>query len=411
MQTESTPVKKQEKQKHHILVMMLVVPFLLGLGVDLYAPSLPIIANYFHTSNGLVQQTIGFYMLAFGVGHLILGVLSDIIGRRKIILASTICFIVASFAAAVSPNVYLLIIARFFQGLGAAGFGVAFKAVITDCFTGKDLIKAMTYFTTAWALGPIVGPVIGGYLQHYFNWQADFYFFGLYGIAIFIYIFLTLPETHTNFLPPEPKQIYYSVKSVISHPIFLCGSIMLAFAYAILVLFNVVGPFLIQDVLHYSVVAYGRMALLLGLGYFLGSLLSRFLIHYFEPMSIVLFAVISGLCVSVIMLLLGIFVAINLYIILPPVLLLLFMCGLIFPHMMAKIFSLFPKQGGTVNALYGVFVVPGVFFMTLFVSVLKTNSQMPMTLTYIGLFSLCLLFFIFVLKLSHNYSGGHKNEL
>ena len=104
MQTESTSIKTQEKQKHHILVMMLVVPFLLGLGIDLYAPSLPIIATYFHVSSGLVQQTIGFYMLAFGVGQLILGVLSDVIGRRRIILVSTLCFIVASFFAAFSAK-------------------------------------------------------------------------------------------------------------------------------------------------------------------------------------------------------------------------------------------------------------------------------------------------------------------
>jgi DHA1 family bicyclomycin/chloramphenicol resistance-like MFS transporter len=398
-----------KKHERHIMVLMFLIPFLMGLGIDLYVPSLPVIANYFQVSSGLVQQTIGFYILSFGIGQLVLGILSDIIGRKKIMLASALCFIAASFLAGFSPNIYLLIIYRFLQGLGVAGLGVAIRAVATDCFVGKDLVKTMSYIATSWALGPIVGPVIGGYLQHYFNWQADFYFFGLYGTLIFIYILLVLPETHVNLLSPQPKRIYRSIKSVIVHPVFLYGSIMLAFGYAILVLFNVIGPFLIQNVLRYSVVAYGNMALFLGLGYFVGNLLNRFLINYFQPMSLVFFAVISGLLVSLVMLLLGMLLTINLYIILPPVLLMLLLCGLIFPNMLAKIMSLFPEQAGTANALYGAFMALGVFLMTVFASTLNTNSQIPMTLTYVGLFLICLLLFIVVLKLGNR--GGNKNEL
>jgi MFS transporter, DHA1 family, multidrug resistance protein len=386
----------------HVMFLMLLIPFLMGSGIDLYVPSLPAIADYFHVGSGLVQQTIGFYMLSFGVGQLFLGVLSDIIGRRKIILAGSFCFFVASFLSAYAANIYLLIALRFFQGLGMAGLGVSIRAVARDCFSDKELVKAMTYLATSWALGPIIAPVIGGYLQHYFNWQANFHFLGLYGVMIFIYTFFALAETNIHLSSPHPKEIYRSVKTVVMHPVFLCGSFMLAFAYSILVLFNVIGPFLIQNVLKYSVVSYGHMALLLGLGYFSGSFFNRFLIRHFKSMHVVFAAVMFGFITGIIMLLLGMAMKINLYIILIPVLLQLFVCGLIFPNIMAKIISLFPKQAGTASAVYGSFISLGVFLMTIFATMLKTSSQIPMAFTYVGLFLFCLALFLMMLKMDKN---------
>lgn len=387
------------KSIRNIKILLILIPFLMGLGIDLYVPSLPTIAKYFAVNHNLAQQTIGFYLLSFGVGQLFLGVLSDIIGRKKIILAGSVCFFIASFLSAHAANIYFLIALRFLQGLGMAGLGVATRAIATDCFSSKDLIKAITYIAVSWALGPIIGPVIGGYLQHYFDWQANFYFFGLYGLLIFIYVLLALPETNINLSSPKLKEIYLNVKSIITQPIFLLGCFTLAFNYSVLVLFNVIGPFLIQNVLHYSVVSYGHMALFLGLGYFFSTLLNRFLVIHFKPMNIVLFAIIFGFFISIIMLLLGMFIKINIYIILPLVLLQLTMCGLIFPNTMTKIMNLFPKLAGTANAIYGTLLSLGVFLMTLFATTLKTTSQIPMTITYIGLFLLCLLFFIPMLKI------------
>lgn len=277
-----------------------------------------------------------------------------------------------------------------------------------DCFSGKELVKAMTYFATAWAIGPIIGPVIGGYLQHYFNWQANFTFFSIYGTVIFIYAFFALPETNLNLSSAKPKEVGRSVIAIISHPVFMSGACMLAFAYSVLVLFNVIGPFLIQGVLKYSVIVYGQLALLLGFGYFFGTFSNRFLMHKFESMMLVRFAIILGFIASISMLVLGIAIKINLYIILIPVLIQLYVCGLIFPNTLAKIVSLFPRQAGTANALYGAIICLGVFFMTLFAACLKTDTQIPMSLTYIGLFFGCLLLFLLMQKLDKNISISFK---
>lgn len=113
----------QQINKTNIMFLLFTIPFLMGICIDLYVPSLPIITDYYHTTTSLAQLTIGAYMLSYSVGQVFLGVLSDSVGRRKILLASNVFFILASFTATIALNIYILILCRFLQGLGTAGMG------------------------------------------------------------------------------------------------------------------------------------------------------------------------------------------------------------------------------------------------------------------------------------------------
>ena len=388
MQSSSVPPR-------FVMIMIFIVPFLMGIGIDLYVPSFPHIASYFQVSSGLVQLTVAFYVIANGMGQLILGVISDSLGRKKILLMSSLFYTIVSFLAVFSPNIYFLIFCRFLQGLGISGLAAVSRAVAADCFSGKDLAKAMIYMSIGWALGPLIGPVIGSYLQHYFDWQANFYFFSFYGLIIFIYMYALLPETHFKRSSIQLKEMCCGIKKVIFHPIFFFGILLLSLIYSVLILFNLIGPFLIQNVLHFSVVAYGKVALFLGGGYLLGNLFNRLLIHHFEPTDIAVFGLIGGTLISALMVILSITNSMNLYIIIIPVFLLLFMSALIFPHIQAKCFSLFSFQlAGTASAVYGFLLASGGFLLTLFVTTLPLNSQKPMALVYLGLFSLSILMYL-----------------
>jgi DHA1 family bicyclomycin/chloramphenicol resistance-like MFS transporter len=280
-------------QRKFIWVLFLV-GFLMGLGIDLYVPSLPAITNYFHTQPSLVQLTIGLYMLGYGIAQIFFGVLSDSLGRRKILVASALVYSLVSFLTAFSPNIYVLNALRFLQGISIAGLAVVARAMAVDCFTGKDLAKATSYFGISWSLGPILGPFIGGYLQHYFNWQANFYLFGVYGFVVFIFVYLKIPETNLQLIPLNFQQFYKNIRNVTTHPLFLFITFIGGFAYAMIVVFNIVGPFLIQTVLNYSVLEYGYMALLLGVVYFFGCISNRFLIGHFNIMSLLLFGLVGA---------------------------------------------------------------------------------------------------------------------
>lgn len=386
-------------QQRNLMLSLFLIPFLLGTGIDLYVPSLPAIAHYFQVSHHLVQFTIGLYMLGYAFGQVVLGVLSDSVGRKKILVISGFLFSGISFLAALSPNVFFLIACRFFQGFMIAGAAVVCRAMATDCFSDLALTKAMTHISTSWALGPIIGPAIGGYLQHFFNWQADFYFFGIFSVLTFAFVAVSLSETRQHLVPFNGRAAYKIIKEVVTHPIFLLYSLLASLFYAILVVFNVVAPFLIQVDLHYSVVSYGHLALLLGFGYFAGSLSNRYAINYFPAPRIVLFSTLSGLAMCMIMACTGIFMQPNLYSLLFPALFLFFFCGLAYPNLMVKSAQFFPKIAGTAGAIYGSCVAGSVFLMTTTATGLPTHTQTPVAMMYLIMLLVCLILFMFTQKL------------
>jgi MFS transporter, DHA1 family, multidrug resistance protein len=399
MSNKTKPISKALKCK--ITILNIIIPFLMGTAIDLYVPSLPVVANYFHVQNYLVQLSIGLYMFGYAMGQMLFGVLADHHGRKKVLLGSIIFFTVVSFIAAWSPNVYVLNVCRFLQGLAVAGL-TTYRAITMDCFSGLELTKAMNSISVSWALGPIVGPFIGSYLQHYFSWQANFYFFGCYGLAILFYTAIFIPETHFELVRFNSCNLRRFIISMLTNKLFLCYSAVLVFTYAALVIFNVVAPFLVQVVLKYSVIEYGRIALLLGFGYFFGNTVSRFLVSYFPPLCIAFSGICGAVITSFIMIGLGVFIELNLSIVIIPAFLLFCFCGLIFPNVAGTILNLFNKNAGVVNAIMGTVQVSGVFLLSILATLLKTDSQMPLALFYAASMLLNLLLILGCKNLNKN---------
>ncbi|MCS5956610.1 MFS transporter [Klebsiella variicola subsp. variicola] len=198
-----------------IKMLIFSIPFLMGLGVDLYVPSLPAISNAFNTQVSTVQLSIATYMFGYGIGQFFLGIISDSLGRRLILKYCSITFFLSSlFCIALVPSIYWLNLWRFIQGLSIAGLAVVARAMIVDVFSGSDLFKFTNYFGLSWSLGPIIGPNIGGYLQNYFDWKANFVFFAIYGMLLALISFVNLPETNKNLKPLNKSFNVYNIKKV-----------------------------------------------------------------------------------------------------------------------------------------------------------------------------------------------------
>ncbi len=395
-------------QKRNIYFLVFIVPFLMGLGVDLYVPSLPVITSFFHTNASLVQLTVSLYLLGYGLGQVVLGVLSDSFGRRKVLLISAVFFTIVSFACILSPNVFVLETLRFLQGICIAGLAVVVRAMVVDVFSGSELSKATNYFTLSWSLGPIIAPFIGGNLENYFGWQANFILFGLYGLFIFIYAFVKLPETNSHLSVLSFSQTYNNLREIITAPVFMIITTVSAIGYAIIVLFNVVGPFFIEMVLKYSVTQYGNIALVLGFAYFLGATANRFVIGYFNNKSLLLFGLISSLTGSILMLLLGFTLGMNLFVVLIPIFLIFFFIGFIVPNALAETMAMFSSIAGTASAVFGTITGIIVFLVTMFGSRLKTTSQIPLAFTYFCLLVISIMLFYISGKLEHKHELALK---
>jgi MFS transporter, DHA1 family, multidrug resistance protein len=395
--------KMSAASRRHLLVLICSVPFLMGLAVDLYVPSLPVIVDYFHVRSGCVRLTIGVYLLGFGVGQLVLGILSDAWGRRSVVLWSAAFFTAASLAAALAPNIYLLLLCRLLQGLSIGGIAAATRAVIADSFLDLALIKTIGVYVMSWSLGPIIGPFIGGYLQHYFNWQADFYFFAIYGLFVFIFAAKNMPETHLHLVPLQLKKFYEGVKTFLTMPLFLGYSIIGCLFYTVLVFFNILGPFLLQVVLKCSVVTYGYIALLMGFAYFAGNFCNRILINYMQPIRVVYIAMGSALAVALMFVGVGLYLPLNIILVVIPAGILFFLTGFIIPNLSGLIAGTFGKMAGTASALTGSIGAVGAFITSALAATLKTDTQMPLAYSYAIIIFVCLI----LLLISQYYIRAH----
>ena len=94
-----------------------------------------------------------------------------------------------------------LVIARFFQALGAAAGGVISRAMVRDVFNGEKVAQAQSFINLAFSLTPLMAPLVGGYLLIFFGWRSTFLALFLFGIICLLILFLKIPET----LPIEKR--------------------------------------------------------------------------------------------------------------------------------------------------------------------------------------------------------------
>jgi predicted MFS family arabinose efflux permease len=319
-------------------------------------------------------------MLAYGFGQSVLGIISDYTGRKKIMVPCAAIYVLASILSAFSPNITFLIFYRFIQGLCLGGLATVIRAIAVDVFPGIQLMKAMSNISISWSLGPIIGPAIGSHLQHYWNWQAGFFFFGTYGFIILLAIQFFLPETLRQKTPLSSKTIVRNVKQITSHSIFLCMALIGSFIYALFILFNVIAPFLLENILQYSVIDYGHAALILGLSYCVGNVANRFLINYHHPMAIAQLGLKTALILCTCMVMLSYLLPLRAILIIIPTALLFIVCGFIIPNIFGKFSSLFSEAAGTASALAGLLVALSGGIISLFATQFRINTNLPLVI-------------------------------
>lgn len=175
----------QNYSRPYVLFLFILLGLLAAfppLVTDMYLPTLPAMSRWFGTSVSNVQLGLATCIIGLAIGQLIFGPLSDKYGRKTILIASLILFIVASRLSIWSPSIEVFIICRLFQGLGGAGGVVLSRAVATDCYSGRDLANALAIIGAINGVAPVVAPVIGGIFAESIGWKGIFWI--LVGIGV-----------------------------------------------------------------------------------------------------------------------------------------------------------------------------------------------------------------------------------
>ena len=177
-----------------------IVPLALIVGVspfatDMYIPALPAIARDLATTPGAVQLSLTAFLVAFAVGQLLAGPVSDGIGRRPLMLVGTAVFALASVGCALAPDVVTLVVARVLQGLAGAAGAVAGRAMVSDVTDGPRMAGVFGTLAAINAIGPVVAPLVGGAVLTVATWRFMFVVLAVVGVVFFLFVVLRFHET------------------------------------------------------------------------------------------------------------------------------------------------------------------------------------------------------------------------
>jgi EmrB/QacA subfamily drug resistance transporter len=157
-----------------ILVSLMLAMFLAALDQTIVATALPTIGRQFHDVSSL-SWVITAYLLASTAVAPVFGTLSDIYGRRAMIIAALTLFIAGSVLCALAPNIGVLILARALQGLGGGGIMPIVQTVISDMVSPRERGQYQAYFSGVWVAAGIGGPVLGGVFAEHLHWSMIFW--------------------------------------------------------------------------------------------------------------------------------------------------------------------------------------------------------------------------------------------
>ena len=172
------------------------------LTIDMYLPALPTITRELETTSSAVQLTLTGTLIGLALGQLVLGPVSDALGRKRPLLAGTALHVLASLLVIIAPNLAVLGALRVLQGVGTAAGAVIAIAIVRDLFDGRAAATMLSRLFLVLGAAPVLAPTIGGELLRFTSWRGIFAVLAVYGVLMIAVGARSLPET----LPPERRQ-------------------------------------------------------------------------------------------------------------------------------------------------------------------------------------------------------------
>ena len=176
------------------MLTLVLLASISALAMNSFLPSLPNMAEHFGSSTALMGLSVGVYLGTSAIFQILVGPLSDRIGRRTVSLWALIIFIVVSISCVYAPNTFVFMFLRALQAIAACTFVVA-RAIVRDTTETQESGSKIAYISMGTAICPMFGPALGGLMDGWFGWEANFWFIGGLGLFILIIAYFDLGET------------------------------------------------------------------------------------------------------------------------------------------------------------------------------------------------------------------------
>lgn len=227
------------------LVILLAALVAFGpLSIDLYLPSLPLIAADLQTPEANIQLTISVFLAGLCLGMLLYGPLSDRYGRRPLLLSGIGLYAVASLGCALSSSAEWLLLFRFLQALGGAAASVLARAIVRDLFALSAAARTLSLMHLVSMLAALVAPLLGSYLMLLAGWRSLFLLLMAFAACCLLLVILRLPESHpAERRSPSLGQVWRAYGQMFSEARAMGFMLCMGLSFAGMFVFITASPF------------------------------------------------------------------------------------------------------------------------------------------------------------------------
>ncbi len=256
------------------LAVLIAVSALQPFALNVLAPATPGLARSFATDYGTIQLTLTLYLVAVALSQVVVGPISDRIGRRPCILAGVGLFVLGSVLGAFAADIATLLAARVVQAVGGGTCFALSRAVVRDTAEKDEAASLFGYITMVMVLSPMVAPLIGGFLDARLGWRTIFWVKVGLALPVAVAAILLLNETRQRSAAASVGDMIGAFPILFGNPVFLGYALAIGFTTASFFTFVSGAPFVVVEVMGREPDVYGLYFMLNAAGYMFGNFVS-----------------------------------------------------------------------------------------------------------------------------------------
>jgi DHA1 family multidrug/chloramphenicol efflux transport protein-like MFS transporter len=236
---------------------LVLFEFSVYIGNDLVQPAMLAITKDFGVSSSWAPSSMSFYLLGGACVAWLLGPLSDRLGRKKVLLAGVVFFVLCCLLILLTKNIESFLALRFLQGIGLTVISAVGYAAIQETFEERDAIKVMALMANISLLAPLLGPVVGAFLIDHISWHWGFVSIAFLAFLSWFGLKAKMPETKVS-IPRQPiSYILDDFRQVYKNKRFLGMALALPMVSMPLMLWIALSPVILVEELGFSSMQYG----------------------------------------------------------------------------------------------------------------------------------------------------------
>ena len=385
-------------------ILIILISALVMLGPftnNIMVPSLTSLATEMQTGFGDAQSILSIFMVGFAAGQLFVGPMSDRFGRKPVLTVSLVLYIAASVLCAFAPDLYSLCAARLVQALGVSATLSVGRAIVRDSFASDKMAQVYAYVGTALALGPIVGPIFGGFIEVAAGWRSVFFFLAGVGALMLVIIVFLLRETnlHLNRVATRPSRLVANYATLLSTRLYMGYVLCNAVCYGGIFAFTSCSAYILIGLLKVSPDVFGALYAITVGAYGVGTLVAS---QITRRVGIKRMIVYGGLIMTIfgeVLVILPMAGYFSIWTVVIPFAGFAFGTGFVFPSGQAGGISPYSKMAGAASSMLSCLQMSTAAVIGAVTARLLDGSMMPMAWAVFGMGPVLLLsFYLLVLR-------------